>query len=432
MMLQVPTLQDLDLSSNNFHNETIPQFRLSALRSIDMSFCGFVGPIPCTLAKQAKLVHLDLSLNFLTGVIPSFSMSKKLTYIDLSINSLMGSLSDRHFEDYSNNYFHSSTPSNIVKNITNSSINFLSLANNSLSGAILASICNIFGLLVLHLSFNNFSGIIPPCIVEKSTENLQVLNLRGNNINGDIPDQFIINCSLRTLDLSHNNLGGKIPKSLANCPGLEVVNVGYNNFDDNFPCMLSPRLHVLVLRSNKFHGEWRCDKSWPNLQIVDISSNNFSGSLHLLNFSTWRGMMLQRDAHLRPNRSVSNLLGGDIFYYKDEVTLTVKGIVVNLVKIWPDFTSIDLSCNNFHGGIPDEVSNLSLLYLLNLSHNALTASIPKSLGALTELGSLDLSFNQLRGRIPEELARLTFLSILNLSYNELVGMIPIGPQFQTF
>ncbi|KAH6763521.1 hypothetical protein C2S52_020954 [Perilla frutescens var. hirtella] len=143
-------------------------------------------------------------------------------------------------------------------------------------------------------------------------------------------------------------------------------------------------------------------------------------------------MMLQSNAHLRPNRSVSNLLGGDIFYYKDEVTLTVKGIVVNLVKIWPDFTSIDLSCNNFHGGIPHEVGNLSSLYLLNLSHNALTASIPKSLGALTELGSLDLSFNQLRGRIPEELARLTFLSILNLSYNELVGMIRIGPQFQTF
>ncbi|KAL7189643.1 hypothetical protein ACSBR1_039314 [Camellia fascicularis] len=48
------------------------------------------------------------------------------------------------------------------------------------------------------------------------------------------------------------------------------------------------------------------------------------------------------------------------------------------------------------------------------------------------LESLDLSSNQLTGDIPEQLTTLTFLAVLNLSMNHLVGPIPRGYQFDTF
>ncbi|KAI3470550.1 hypothetical protein Pfo_027213, partial [Paulownia fortunei] len=127
-----------------------------------------------------------------------------------------------------------------------------------------------------------------------------------------------------------------------------------------------------------------------------------------------------------------NFLNLNNFYYQDAVTLIIEGLELKLVKILTVFTSIDFSCNNFQGEIPDAIGDLSSLYVLNLSHNSLTGTIPKSLGYLKQLGSLDLSMNQLTGVIPMELAELTFLSFLNLSYNKLVGLIPIGPQLQTF
>ncbi|KAL8521543.1 hypothetical protein ACS0TY_011895 [Phlomoides rotata] len=117
-------------------------------------------------------------------------------------------------------------------------------------------------------------------------------------------------------------------------------------------------------------------------------------------------MMMSRDAERGAN------LGYNIirprFYYLIEVTLTIKGLELNVAKISGNLASIDFSSNNFQGEIPDAISDLSSLYLLNMSHNALSGAIPKSFGKLRQLGSLDLSVNQLRGMIPGELTELTF------------------------
>jgi hypothetical protein len=104
-----------------------------------------------------------------------------------------------------------------------------------------------------------------------------------------------------------------------------------------------------------------------------------------------------------------------------------------LGKILDHFTSIDLSCNNLDGPIPEDIGVLKSLYILNLSHNAFTDQIPPSLGKLSQLESLDLSSNKLIGEIPIQLADgLIFLSVLNLSFNQLVGRIPFIKQFATF
>ncbi|KAL1542388.1 hypothetical protein AAHA92_26489 [Salvia divinorum] len=430
------SLSELTLSNNFLSVDTNNMSSSSHLNELLMSSCN-LHDFP-NLRNLPYLVVLDLSNNHLRGDIPSWIWGTGMFYLNLSHNHLTDLQKPYHIPvylqtiDLHSNLLTCEFPLLLRSNQSNLfSANFLFLADNSLTGVIPTSICSITELVVLDLSLNNLNGSIPPCLLEKS-HYLQVLNLRGNNITGVIPDTINGECPIKTFDVSDNNLGGKIPKSLANCNELVVMNVGNNNFDGSFPCKALPEsLKVLVLRSNRFHGELRCGKSWPDLQILDISSNNISGTLNLLNFSSLRGMMIQSQAHLRRNRSTFDILSSNLFY-RDEVTLTVKGIEVKLVKIWPDFTSIDLSSNHFRGEIPDAIGNLTSLYLLNLSHNSLTDAIPRSFGALTELGSLDLSSNKLTGRIPDELAKLTFLSVLNLSYNHLTGMIPTGPQFQTF
>ncbi|KAI3902780.1 hypothetical protein MKW92_052144 [Papaver armeniacum] len=119
-------------------------------------------------------------------------------------------------------------------------------------------------------------------------------------------------------------------------------------------------------------------------------------------------------------------------YYQQTVTVTVKGIVTELVKILTIFTIIDLSNNNFEGEIPVSIGNLTSLYGLNFSSNALTGTIPSTFGNLKHLESLDLSRNKMTGEIPFQLAGLSSLSVLNVSFNKLTGKIPSGGQFQTF
>ncbi|XP_047968371.1 receptor-like protein 33 isoform X1 [Salvia hispanica] len=407
------SLFELTLSNNNLSVDTTNMSSSSYnLIGLQLSSCNLYD-FP-DLRNASSLFVLNLSNNHLRGDIPSWIWETKKTYLDLSFNLLTGLKKPP-----------------ISSNFIDSTV---LLANNRLTGMIPSSFCNASFFRDLDFSFNNLSGSIPPCLIKKNLVS-QVLNLRGNKISGVIPDQFSSGCDLETFDVSNNNLGGKVPMSLGNCTSLLVMNVADNNLEGSFPCMLSFSLRILVLRSNRFQGDLRCSKSWPDLQILDISSNSFSGHLNLLNFSSLRGMMLENSTHL--NRSNSHFLGDDGFpgadiYYHNEVTLTVKGYEEKIVKIWPDFTCIDLSSNHFEGEIPDGIGNLTSLYLLNLSRNSLTDEIPRSLGALAELGSLDLSSNKLTGRIPDELAKLDFLSFLNVSYNHLTGPIPTGRQFQTF
>ncbi|XP_058076449.1 receptor-like protein EIX2 [Magnolia sinica] len=93
---------------------------------------------------------------------------------------------------------------------------------------------------------------------------------------------------------------------------------------------------------------------------------------------------------------------------------------------------MDLSSNNLSGEIPEGITSLLGLLVLNLSGNHLTGKIPDKIGNLENLESLDFSKNQLSGTILLSMINLTFLSYLNLSYNNLWGRILFGNQFHTF
>ncbi|XP_039173453.1 receptor like protein 22-like [Eucalyptus grandis] len=459
LVRQLRNLSYLDLSYNHFSidatNTTSQASSFPELTTLKLASCQ-LRSFRDFLAEQPKLVYLDLSNNQIQGMLPKWIWKlQNLLYLNLSSNSLddleTPSLNltsslfvlDLHknrlrgqtlplpplaiYVDFSSNNFTSFIPPSIGINLSGAI--FLSLSNNKFHGSIPKSICNAEYLEVLDLSHNNLTGNIPDCLVMKS---LKVLNLRNNALDGSIFN-FAETCGLKTLDLSYNLLQGKFPKSLANCTNLEVLDIGNNQIDDVFPCQLKSiaSLRVLVLQSNKLHGKFGCPRpngDWKMLQIVDISSNNFSGSLLVKSLTTWEAMEFNVDInHIQyPFLRLSGL------YYQDSVSVTLKGLQVELVKILTVFTSIDFSCNNFEGPMPDTLGNLKGLYLLNLSRNAFSGLIPPSLGKLLQLESLDLSQNDLNGTIPTQLSDLNFLSVLNLSYNKLVGCIPTIKQFLTF
>ncbi|KAK9920382.1 hypothetical protein M0R45_028937 [Rubus argutus] len=435
-----PQITTLKLASGKL--TTFPDFlrSQSKLRILDLSQNQIHGEIPNWIWKLRSLNQLNLSFNSLVTLEgPLSNLTSNLSVLDLHSNQLQGQIpnfpSFATYLDYSRNNFSSSIPTNIGDFLVVTV--FLSLSSNKIDGGIPESICNASYLQVLDLSNNSLGGSIPQCLTAISGS-LVVLNLRRNGLSGFIPEGFPGQCSLKTLDFNENQLEGQFPKSLANCRELEVLNLGNNQITDTYPCLLKniSTLRVLVLRSNRFYRHIGCPNStgnWPMLQIVDIAHNNFSGQIPGHCLKTWRAMMGNGDdTQSMINHLQFQVLKFSDVYYQDALTVTTKGLEMELIKILTVFTSIDISCNNFSGSIPEQVGELKALYGLNMSNNALTGTIPVALGNLRQLESLDLSNNSLSGSIPPKLTTLTFLSFLNLSHNQLVGSIPIGNQFSTF
>ncbi|GKV46625.1 hypothetical protein SLEP1_g53599 [Rubroshorea leprosula] len=392
-------------------------FEQSVIRYLDLSANQIDGEIPRWIWNIGSLTYLNLSHNFLVNLhepLRGLSSAQYLLVLDLHSNRLQGQLPSfppsATYLDYSSNNFCSVIPVNFGDYL--STAQFISLSNNHLHGSIPKSICNATQLSVLDLSNNLLNGTFPQCLT--GMESLRVLNLGGNILNGIISDAFSSNCSARTVDLNGNHLEGKIPRSLANCTVLEVLDFGNNRISYIFPCHLEnvSSLRVLVLRSNNLHGQIGCPVE--NYQIV---------------LKTWKAMV-DGETELRQLRFEVMPLSS--FYYQDAITVTMKGLELQLVKILNVFTSVDFSGNNRQGTVPEVMGELRALYFLNLSHNALTGPIPSSLGNLRQLESLDLSSNNLTGEIPQHLSNLNFLSVLNLSNNQLIGEIPTSNQFQTF
>ncbi|XP_049394005.1 receptor-like protein 9DC3 [Solanum stenotomum] len=233
-----------------------------------------------------------------------------------------------------------------------------------------------------------------------------VLDLSNNNLSGTTKTTFSIGNQLSVIKLHGNKLVGKVPRSLINCKYLEALDLGNNELNDTFPKWLGtlPNLKIVSLRSNQLHGHIKVSKNknlFAQLQILDVSSNGFSGNLPASLFENFQAMRIND-----PNVRTPGYVGDTFTIYES-----------------PPRTP---------GYIPSIVGDLVGLHTLNLSHNRLEGHIPASLQHLSILESLGLTSNKIGGGIPQQLASLTFLAVLNLYHNHLVGCIPKEKQFDTF
>ncbi|XP_060667220.1 receptor-like protein 32 [Ziziphus jujuba] len=390
------SLRILDLSGTNFSIDILdPTRNLKSLDGLYLSNCSSIyskhSANHSILPNLYSLYYLNLSHNFLTNIerIPW----KNLQFLDLHSNIL-----HRHLP------------------IPPPSVEVFSISHNQLMGEVPSLICNLSSLEVLDLANNGLSGKLPPCIGNLSGS-LSVLDIRMNKFHGTIPRKvFAKENILRNLNLNGNEFEGSLPRSLLNCKKLEVLDIGNNHINGMFPHWLEslPMLQVLILRSNKFYGSIANPMArfpFRKLRILDLANNEFSGKLPVKYFGSLMAMM-------EANTTKLEYMGEN--YYQDSVSVEMKGIFIELVKIQTIFTTIDLFRNNFEGEILKLLGNLRSLKGLNFSHNKLMGSIPPSFANLSGLEWLDLSSNQFVGGIPQQLA------------NRLVGPIPRGNHFETF
>lgn len=442
MFLMFRSLSQFALSNNNFSvisgtssNTTFPQFDTLALDSCKLS------KFPELLQNQSKLSYLSLADNILQGLIPRWiynTSTESLSSLYLDSNSLTGFEQPLVFNPHSklkalhvnNNKLRGSLP------VPPPSIVIYNASSNSLTGEISPWICSLSSLQLLDVSANNLSGELPRCPGNFSNS-MSILKLKGNKLRGTIPHTWANGYYLRMLDMSQNQFQGQLPRSLANCTMLEFLDVGNNQIKDTFPSWLGtlPRLKLLVLQFNRFYGAIKDPQNriaFPELQIIGLSHNCFSGHLPSAYFNQWKAMTVLCNTHAQPTYMKGSLhgdWGGSIYY---SFTIINKGTYLEYLFIQSYLKLMDLSCNKFEGQIPELLGNLQGLGTLNLSNNILTGPIPSSLGNLSTLDALDLSHNKLSGEIPPQLTQLNFLGSFSVAHNHLSGSIPHGKQFDTF
>ncbi|TYI85394.1 hypothetical protein E1A91_D05G439000v1 [Gossypium mustelinum] len=436
MFSNLPNLEYLDLSYNSLSLTSNTTSTVN-LRYLYLSSCN-LSEFPQFLKGLKILERLDLSCNKIEGKIPQWMQevgNDSLTYLNVSHNSLTEvehfPWKNIEFLDLSSNLISGNLPTPA------STIKVFLISNNSFNGEVSSLICNASSLQILDLSHNYLSGTIPQYFGNLSNS-LQFLNLRKNKFYGTIPPTFAEGCQLSNFNLNGNLLEGPLTPSILNCRGMEVLDLGNNKINDTFPHWLGslPQLQVLVLKSNHMHGSLRVNSSksspfFSKIQIFDLSSNYFSGPLPVRYINSFKDIInLEKNGSTVSYMGVNDPEGGGFYTYS--IGIVLKGQYVELVKIFTMWMIIDLSNNQFEGGIPEVFGKLNLLKGLNLSHNNLNGGIPTSIGNLTRLEWLDLSSNRLSGTIPNRLADLTSLSSFYVSENQLHGQIPQGKQFNTF
>ncbi|XP_070019225.1 receptor-like protein Cf-9 isoform X2 [Nicotiana sylvestris] len=424
-------IEFLILEDNQLEGPISQLFRFGKLNTLLLGNNNFSGRLECLNGTQVQ--YLDISSNSLNGPIPSgeFSISS-LELLDLSNNHFSGKIEEFKSKtlwtvDLTQNQLQGPIPNSLLNQ---QNLQYLLLSQNNLSGQIASTICNLKTVQLLDLGSNNLQGTIPECLGE--IDSILVVDISNNNLSGTIQANFSTGNNLRIIKLYGNKLEGKVPGSLINCKYLELLDLANNVLNDTFPKWLGilPNLRILYLRSNKLHGSIRASRNrnlFAKLQILDLSSNAFSGNLPASLFEKFQAMKLI-------DKSMSTLWSWSAnVQIASNLIFTTKGLTLEFPRVLNTSNMIiDLSRNRFEGCIPSTIGGLIGLRMLNLSHNSLECHIPPSLQHLSVLESLDLSFNKIGGGIPQQFAFLTSLEVLNLSYNHLVGCIPKGNQFDTF
>eukprot|EP00981_Chlorochromonas_danica_P013638 scaffold6591_cov328-Ochromonas_danica.AAC.12 len=276
----------------------------------------------------------------------------------------------------------------------------------------------------LDLSNNKLEGTVSSTVFTNLTR-LTSLNLRNNQLMGNLPEFSKNNAQLAIIDLGVNSFSGTLPCSLSLPGSLSALFLDYNRLTGSIPMSfgnLSSILTGLHLNDNNLNGELPSSLQYlKQLNEFSVANNIDLGGTIPAEFSR----LVSLQALLLSYCSFTGLIPAGL------------GVLCYLVQL-------DVSFNYLTGTLPVDIYNASVLSYLSLPSNFLSGTISPACHQLRDLSYLALDFNLFHGSFPSgfgnantfrlsmasnmfsgafqvDLTNLITLAMLRLQYNHFTG-----------
>lgn len=275
------SLQYLDILDTNFGCCRMYSKDLSWLRQLSsLRYLGIPSVNLSTVVDWVRLVNMIPSLRVL--VLPHCSLaSAEQSLLHLNFTKL-------EELDLSSNSFHHLVASSWFWGVK--SLKYLRLSANHLYGKFPDGLGNMTSLEVLDFSYNSNKELTAPNLA--SLCNLEVLDLGGNSLHGDIHVvmEKLPRCAwnnLQYLGLSDNHMTGNLPNWIGNLTSLGSLDLSSNRLSGHVSSEIGAlsNLTDLDLSNNSFNGviTEKHFEGLVSLKTIDMSYNR----LNILVGSNW-------------------------------------------------------------------------------------------------------------------------------------------------
>ena len=269
----------------------------------------------------------------------------------------------------------------------------------------------------LNVAGNNLSGTLSNLTTLHSLSNL---DLGGNSISGTIPDLGFLDSEAVLLSLYGNRLSGEIP-DLSSFPELLIIDLSDNDFTGEMGDLggssgdlsVFGKLYVLDVSGNRLTGEIPVSSKLPGiLEYFQFNDNNLNGSIpDLSGLARLKALGIWGNPNLDlMNITLPSGISKSVIDWAALWTLHYKnnGYSWNNRSKWTGASPME----EWHGVTTDGSGRVTAL---NLRNNNLRSGISGSIAALGSLGTLDLSCNSnLSGELPLGLEGITTLATVNI------------------
>ncbi|KAI3982413.1 hypothetical protein MKX01_041251 [Papaver californicum] len=244
--------------------------------------------------------------------------------------------------------------------------------------------------------------------------------------NSDKPFSHLI--SLRLIDCSSDvQISSTALKSLTTLQDFQFINCPIPLV--HFPNELTSNLYsfTCIKSLKKLTGVWLGRlRNLTDLTVTDVSISASGPTIILGNMKQLKSVKISR-------ANLTGSLPKKFHFLKithmDLSNNRLKGKVPNSLTLLTDLQLLNLSSNTLSGELPESFGDLLSLQNVSFGSNSMSGQIPESISDMHSLMHLDLSSNQFNGTIPQFLTRMKNLKYLNLENNNFHGVLPFNKSF---
>ncbi len=383
VILSSKLMKVLSINNNELSN-SLPHYlcNMISLEDLSLNTNYMTGNLLDCLSNLSNMQQFDISGNSFIGTLPSLLTWSKIRGISVNSNLLYGRI-DQLFDskntsflgsfDVSRNYFTGTIPRFAGKLIQAIYIN-----NNELTGTIPSNIFETAPTFsIFASSINCLIGTIPTSICD--SKKLLQIELDGLHSSSYCKQSLTI----MNKKIPNDGVTGTIPSCLFTFPNLQILRMSGNQFTGTLPynitSIASPKLTELVLSSNALKGTipsyiWE----YSMFKELDLSFNHFSGIIpHNISFGT--PLPVSSITVLSADSQRDNSLICDQLYNTSNCntadmidTVITKGYYIsdssqtvgNTTNTTSSF-SLHLQRNRLSGSIPFIINNMSNVNILN-------------------------------------------------------------------